>query len=122
LADLVRAAVSPPQEADALARTFQALRIAVNEELKSLEALLREAPRWLGRGGRLVVISFHSLEDRQVKQALVRGERAGIFEVLTDGPVGPSSDEVERNPRSRSARLRAARKLLVTGGKLPERG
>jgi len=93
--------------------TFQALRIFVNRELDDLGALLSAegARKVLKKGGRLVVISFHSLEDRLVKDALREGARRGTWEVLTKKPVVPGEDEVERNPRSRSARMRAAVKL-----------
>ncbi len=91
-------------------RTFQALRIYVNRELEDLRVLLREAPRVLRPGGRLVVISFHSLEDRIVKDAFREGARAGTYRVLTRKPVIPGAEEIERNPRSRSAKLRAVEK------------
>jgi 16S rRNA (cytosine1402-N4)-methyltransferase len=91
-------------------RTFQAIRIHVNRELEDLDELLREAPRVLRRGGRLVVISFHSLEDRRVKEALREGARQGIWRVLTRKPVTAGEEEVERNPRARSAKLRAAQR------------
>ncbi len=89
-------------------RTFQAIRIFVNRELEDLEALLASAPQVLKTGGRLVVISFHSLEDRRVKDAFREGERSGLYRVLTKKPVTASAAEVDRNPRSRSAKLRAA--------------
>jgi len=119
LTEIVRSVVSVPEQGDVLARTFQALRIAVNRELESLQAFLAQAPRCLARDGRLVVTSFHSLEDRLVKQAMVRGQRAGVFELLTRKPIQPGPEEVARNPRSRSARLRAGRKLLATGSSVP---
>jgi 16S rRNA (cytosine1402-N4)-methyltransferase len=89
-------------------RTFQALRIYVNEELSEIDALLREAPGLLKPGGRLVVISFHSLEDRRVKDALREGAQQGIWEVLTRKPLVAEAEETDRNPRARSAKLRAA--------------
>jgi 16S rRNA (cytosine1402-N4)-methyltransferase len=86
-------------------RTFQALRIVVNDELGAIERTLKLAPDWLTGGGRLAVISFHSLEDRIVKNAFRNDPR---WEVLTRKPVRPSEQEVSSNPRSRSARLRVA--------------
>jgi 16S rRNA (cytosine1402-N4)-methyltransferase len=91
-------------------RTFQALRIYVNSELSEIDALLEEAPELLKVGGRLVAISFHSLEDRRVKDALREGARQGIYEVLTRKPLTAEAEESDRNPRARSAKLRAAEK------------
>ena len=92
-------------------RTFQALRIFVNRELDDLQALLEAAPRVLKPGGRLVVISFHSLEDRMVKDALRDGAKQGWYRLLTKKPVTASEEEIDRNPRSRSAKMRAAEKV-----------
>ena len=92
-------------------RTFQAIRIFVNRELDELQALLDAAPKVLKTGGRLVVISFHSLEDRMVKDALRKGREEGIYSVLTKRPAIATEEEVDRNPRSRSAKLRAAERL-----------
>jgi 16S rRNA (cytosine1402-N4)-methyltransferase len=89
-------------------KTFQALRIAVNDELNNLGRALPQAIEVLKPGGRLVVISFHSLEDRIVKNFLRENSRKGLLKVLTKKPVKPSAEEVKVNPRSRSARLRAA--------------
>ncbi len=89
-------------------RTFQALRIYVNRELDEIRALLEAAPTLLKPSGRLVVISFHSLEDRIAKDSLREGAHKGIWEILTKKPVTPDEDEIESNPRSRSAKLRAA--------------
>ncbi len=92
-------------------RTFQALRIFVNRELDDLKALMEAAPRLLKPGGRLVVISFHSLEDRIVKDALREGAKQGWYRLLTKKPVTAGEDEIDRNPRSRSAKMRAAEKV-----------
>jgi 16S rRNA (cytosine1402-N4)-methyltransferase len=89
-------------------RTFQALRIYVNRELDEIRALLEAAPKLLKPSGRLVVISFHSLEDRIAKDSLREGAHKGIWEILTKKPVTPDEEEIEMNPRSRSAKLRAA--------------
>ena len=89
-------------------RTFQALRIAVNHELESLEPALRQIAALLRPGARLVVLAFHSLEDRIAKQtfrALVQGPAAG-FTILTKRPLTPSVQECDENPRARSAKLR----------------
>jgi len=92
-------------------RAFQALRIFVNHELDDLKALLEAAPRVLKPGGRLVVISFHSLEDRIVKDAIREGAKQGLYRLLTKKPVTATEEEVDRNPRSRSAKMRAAERL-----------
>ena len=89
-------------------RTFQALRIHVNRELDEIKALMEAAPKLLKPSGRLVVIDFHSLEDRVVKDSLREGAQKGIWTVLTKKPVTPGEEEIEQNPRSRSAKLRAA--------------
>ncbi len=92
-------------------RTFQALRIYVNRELDEIKALFEAAPRLLKPSARLVVISFHSLEDRIAKDNLREGAQKGIWEILTRKPVNAAEEELERNPRSRSAKLRAAERL-----------
>ena len=92
-------------------RTFQALRIFVNRELDDLKALLEAAPGVLKPGGRLVVISFHSLEDRIVKDALRDGAKQGWYRLLTKKPMTASAEEMDRNPRSRSAKMRAAERV-----------
>jgi 16S rRNA (cytosine1402-N4)-methyltransferase len=89
-------------------RTFMALRLAVNRELENLEAFLSKVLAVLAPEGRVVVISFHSLEDRLVKRAFANWSREGRIRLLTRKPVGPSEPEVQENPRSRSAKLRAA--------------
>jgi len=91
--------------------TFQAIRIFVNRELDDLKALLEAAPTVLKPGGRLVIISFHSLEDRIVKDAMREGARLGQYKLPTKKPVTPSDEEIDRNPRARSAKLRAAEKV-----------
>ena len=110
-------------------RTFQALRIAVNDELRSLARVIEPAARRLRADGRLVIISFHSLEDRIVKQAFRRLSQGctcppgalcecggdTVLEILTRRPVTASEHEVRRNPRARSAKLRAARRIAATG-------
>ena len=90
-------------------RVFQALRIAVNNELTSLENFLQLAPSWLQPGGRIVVISFHSLEDRIVKNAFRASE---LLQILTKKPLVPQADELAQNPRSRSAKLRIAERKV----------
>jgi 16S rRNA (cytosine1402-N4)-methyltransferase len=92
-------------------KTFQALRIFVNRELDDLKALLEATPRVLKPGGRVVVISFHSLEDRIVKDAFRDGMKNKHFRLLTKKPQMASEEEIERNPRSRSAKMRAAEKM-----------
>ena len=110
LAELVRSAVpsrgGAPARIDPATRTFLALRMAVNQELPNLHALMDQAPRGLKAGGRVAVISFQSTEDRVVKQAFRSAEQAGLLHVLTKKPITPSDDELARNPRSRSAKLR----------------
>jgi 16S rRNA (cytosine1402-N4)-methyltransferase len=113
LARVVAAAARPmkSERIHPATRTFQAIRIFVNRELEDLEALLESAPQVLKPGARLVVISFHSLEDRRVKDALRAGAQRGIYRLLTKKPVTATEEEVDRNPRSRSAKLRAAEKV-----------
>ncbi len=113
----VKAAVGrPPGRIHPATRTFQALRIAVNRELESLEAALPQAAEQLTPGGRLAVISFHSLEDRLIKQFFRAGglPRAPLAE-LTRRPVTPRQDELAANPRARSAKLRVAERTEVGG-------
>lgn len=92
-------------------RVFQALRILVNRELECLERALEGVEDVMRSGARIAVISFHSLEDRIVKNAFRAKAAAGVFEILTKKPVTPGDEEMRRNPRSRSAKLRAARRL-----------
>ena len=119
LADVVSAAARPMNRFEGknarrihpATKTFQALRIFVNDELKDLQALLDAVPQVLKPGGRLVIISFHSLEDRIVKDALREGVKQGHYELLTKKPVTAGEEEIDRNPRSRSAKLRAAERV-----------
>jgi len=96
-------------------KTFLALRIAVNRELEELEQFLDQAPATLNPRGRLVVLSYHSLEDRAVKQAFRKYDRAGVLRVLTKKVIVPSDAERAANPRSRSAKMRVAEKLIESG-------
>jgi 16S rRNA (cytosine1402-N4)-methyltransferase len=127
LAALLRKVVPTSGGIDAATRTFQALRIEVNDEMGELERALQAAERMLETGGRLAIVSFHSLEDRAVKEFLRERsggtgvsrhrpsvvERAPTFTLLTRRPITPSAAEIERNPRARSARLRAAERTAA---------
>ncbi len=109
VAKIVRRAVGFSNDRiDSATRTFQGLRIAVNDELGKLERFLKFAPTWIRPGGRLAIISFHSLEDRIVKNAFREDER---WKVLTAKPLAALDDEVANNPRSRSAKLRVAERV-----------
>ena len=108
LARIVASAVPPMKHIHPATRTVQALRIFVNQELQEIRALLEAAPQLLKPSARLVVISFHSLEDRIAKDSLREGAQQGIWKVLTRKPVTAGEEEIDRNPRSRSAKLRAA--------------
>lgn len=96
---------------DPATRTFQAFRIRVNEELDNLGKILETGWKILKRGGRICIISFHSLEDRMVKETFRRLEKQGEMRILTKKPVTPSEEEQTRNPRSRSAKLRCAERV-----------
>ena len=113
LAQVISAA-APSMKGDKIhpaTRTFQALRIRVNNELGEIQSLLKSAGSLLKPGGRLVLISFHSLEDRLVKDAFKAAKDAKLLDVLTKKPVIATDEESRRNPRSRSAKMRAAQKL-----------
>ena len=119
LADVISAAARPmnrgkneyDRRIHPATRTFQALRIFVNRELDDLRELLEAAPQLLKPGGRVVIISFHSLEDRIVKDAFRDGAKLGHYKLLTKKPVTAQEEEIDRNPRSRSAKLRAVEKV-----------
>src|ERR1700691_3100015 len=113
LAQIV-AAAAPSMKGDKIhpaTRTFQALRIRVNNELGEIQTLLKSAGSLLKPGGRVVMISFHSLEDRLVKHSVRESARLGEREILTKKPVTANEQEALRNPRSRSAKLRAAERV-----------
>ncbi|WP_114313288.1 16S rRNA (cytosine(1402)-N(4))-methyltransferase RsmH [Thermus caldifontis] len=109
LAEVVRQAVGFRKAGHPARKTFQAIRMYVNDELGALEEFLRQAEEVLAPGGRLVVITFHSLEDRLVKRFL----KESHLKVLTKKPITPSPEEIAGNPRSRSAKLRAAEKEVA---------
>ena len=114
LAAIVRRAIPRrgPARIDPATRTFQALRIWVNRELDDLDRFVEAAAKRLRAGARLVVITFHSLEDRIAKHTLrALQQRDGIVQVLTKKPLVPRDDEIDRNPRARSAKLRAAERM-----------
>jgi 16S rRNA (cytosine1402-N4)-methyltransferase len=110
LADIVRRAI--PRKGytriDPATRTFQAIRIWVNQELEGLDGFLTRAAERLAPGGRLVLLTFHSLEDRVVKHTFRALQAAGTIAIRTKRPIVPSEAEIDRNPRARSAKLRAA--------------
>ena len=115
LARIVASAVPPMTHIHPATRTFQALRIYVNRELDEIKALLEAAPKLLKPSARLVVISFHSLEDRIAKDSIREGARLGTWEIVTKKPVTAGEEEMDRNPRARSAKLRAAEKTGTRG-------
>ncbi|MDO8584257.1 MAG: 16S rRNA (cytosine(1402)-N(4))-methyltransferase RsmH [bacterium] len=113
LVTIIRHAVPPLYERGRIhpaTRTFQALRIAVNDELEVLKEAIEEAYAILKENGRLVIITFHSLEDRIVKQAF---KSTAAWQVITKRPVGPTDEEITANPRARSAKVRAANKIIM---------
>jgi 16S rRNA (cytosine1402-N4)-methyltransferase len=110
LAEIVRRAIPRKgySRIDPATRTFQAIRIWVNQELEGLDRFLTHAAARLAPGGRLVMLTFHSLEDRIVKHTLRALQAAGTITIRTKRPMVPSEAEIDRNPRARSAKLRAA--------------
>lgn len=116
LADLVRQAYAARggshERIDPATRTFLALRMAVNQEISNLRALLEESPGFLETGGRLAIISFQSTEDRMVKQAFRSAEQTGRVKILTNKPICPNESEAIANPRSRSAKLRVIENVM----------
>ena len=127
LADAVRPGLNPKGEKKEMAQVFQALRIAVNSEMEALTTLLTEAPKILKEGGRAVILTYHSVEDRIVKNFFRSGNAEGKVEkdffgkpicewhIITRQPITADADEVENNPRSRSAKLRAAELAEIKG-------
>jgi len=111
LAKLIEQAVPRTGKIHPATQTFMALRIAVNEENEELEALLKAIPRLVKPGGRVVVLTFMSLEDRRVKQGFQAMARDGVAQILTRHVVRPAEDEIRDNPPSRSAKLRALEML-----------
>ena len=123
LLEVVKPFINPRQEKKELAMLFQALRIEVNGEMDVLEKFLKQTLKSLKPGGRLVIITYHSLEDRLVKNYMRTGNVQGIlekdffgrnlspFKLLTSKPIVPTNEEIENNPRSRSAKMRIAQKL-----------
>jgi 16S rRNA (cytosine1402-N4)-methyltransferase len=122
LADQVRRALTatvpaancPQETRKALQRTFQALRIAVNDEFRALDQFLTHLPDCLKPGGRVAILSFHSGEDRRVKKAFQAGHRDGVYARVAPDPIRPSADERRANPRSSSAKLRWAVKAALS--------
>jgi 16S rRNA (cytosine1402-N4)-methyltransferase len=98
---------------DSVRRVFQALRIAVNDEFGALDAFLRSLPRCLKTGGRVAILTFHSGEDRRVKKSFQAGERSGVYSEVAHSVMRSGSEEVRANPRSRSAKLRWARRSAL---------
>jgi 16S rRNA (cytosine1402-N4)-methyltransferase len=111
LKEIIENAIPTWRKRESVARVFQSLRITVNSELENLEKALNDAVSILKPGGRIVVLSYHSLEDRIVKRTFRKFKGDGILEVLTKKPVGPSEEESRKNPRARSAKLRAGEKM-----------
>jgi 16S rRNA (cytosine1402-N4)-methyltransferase len=108
--------ITKPDIKRSIRRTFQALRIAVNDEFAALDALLRQLPHWLRPGGRAAIITFHSGEDRRVKKAFQAGHRSGIYAAIATNVIRPSKDETFANRRASSAKLRWTVRALTGSG------
>ncbi len=112
LALIIESIISPKgRRVHPATKVFQALRICVNKELENIHSFLQIAPSFLNKGGRLACISFHSLEDRMVKQAFQEGEQKGILKIITKHMISPSDEEIRANPSARSACLRVAERI-----------
>jgi 16S rRNA (cytosine1402-N4)-methyltransferase len=111
LRDIVCSVKRSERKINPATKVFQALRVFVNDELGNLEMLLSDAPGLLNQGGRIVLISFHSLEDRIIKQDFKKNASDGVYKILTKKVVTASQEEIYLNPRSRSAKIRAAEKI-----------
>jgi 16S rRNA (cytosine1402-N4)-methyltransferase len=111
LKEVIEKAIPTWKKRESITRIFQALRIAVNEELTSLKIALEDAVDLLNPGGRIVVISYHSLEDRLAKYAFREAKEAGHLKIITKKPLRPSAEEIASNPRAGSAKLRAGEKI-----------
>ncbi len=111
LQDIIRSVKRQEGKINPATKVFQALRVYVNGELENLEQLLQGAPNLLNSGGRTVIITFHSLEDRIVKQNFKDNAAEGIYKILTKKVVTAEQDEIRQNPRSRSAKIRAAERV-----------
>jgi 16S rRNA (cytosine1402-N4)-methyltransferase len=111
LKQIIEEAIPTWKKRESATRVFQALRIAVNRELDNLKTALQDAIELLAPGGRIVVISYHSLEDRIVKQIFRKAKEDGKIQILTKKPIRPSAGEISSNPRAKSAKLRAGERI-----------
>ena len=111
LKNIIHKSTPPANRTKSFSRVFQAIRIAINRELEIIENFLNMFIDYLSRRGKIVIISYHSLEDRLVKHAFKKLKQKGLINILTKKPVIPSKEEINKNSRSRSAKLRAAEKI-----------